>query len=279
MLVVMRLFKGQKGVDPFAAGVQGRATIERVAPARIDDSRGRRKLFVVLRFVDPQGTETCCERELWKYNIPTPGDSYEAAFLPGEMETSFDYRQEGWQALDPSVRRGWSAGVFELELLGTHVPPLGDPGRNAERELFRQGRRAEAEVVGWDDAGGFAGQSFEYPFTLTLRADDREHQVQVRADEPHFVPDVGDRIQVAISDDGSDLALDTDERFYGPPCRVLVWSTPSEVARRRARAAGGAAPAGGSLAAEAQVAALEAMRDRGQITAEQFEAMKARLGG
>ena len=159
------------------------------------------------------------------------------------------------------------------------MPPLGDPERDAERQLFREGRRAEAEVTRRDDAGGFAGQSFEYPFTLALRVDDREHQVEVRADEPHFVPDVGDRIQVAISADGSELALDTDERFYGPPCRVLVWSTPPEVARRRAQAAGGVAPAGGSPAAPAQIGALEAMRDRGQITAEQFEAMKARLGG
>jgi hypothetical protein len=271
-------------------GVRGTATIERVAPARVDDNRGRRKVFVVLRFVDTTGVETVCERELWKYSVPMPGDSYGAACLAGELETSLDYHAEGWRRLDPDVPRGWGAGVFQLEPLGSHVPPLGDPERNDERELFRTGRRTEAEVIHRDDAGGFAARSFHYPFTLTLRVDGREHKVEVRADENYFVPDVGDRIQVAVSSDRSTLALDTDERYYGPPCRVLVWATPPEVAQKRSTDTGavsngnqdpataGSAPSRTPQIAAVQVAALEQMHARGQITAEQLEIVKAQLG-
>jgi hypothetical protein len=76
-----------------------------------------------------------------------------------------------------------------------------------QRELFRTGQRAQAEVV---------------------------NVIETRAFVPaRCVPQPGDLIQIAVGDNGSDVALNTDERYNGPPGQALVFTTPPELAAQR----------------------------------------------
>jgi hypothetical protein len=99
-------------------------------------------------------------------------------------------------------------------------------------------------------------------YSLTLRVGERE----VIA-EPWLpgmaVPEVGSRIKVVI---GADVvALDTDERYDGPPGQAIVWTPPPEVLTQRRQE-----PSLGS-----QIAAQQAFVEGQHAKLEQFEAKRA----
>ena len=68
---------------------------------------------------------------------------------------------------------------------------------------------------------------------FVLRVDSTDFEVEAWA-PPVCVPRHGDLIKIAVNDTGRDVALDSDERYEGPPGQALVFTTPPEAAARRA---------------------------------------------
>jgi hypothetical protein len=235
----VRLF----GKDPWAAGgVRTIATIERVMVSEIAEGSGggdtgnfaKQVVYLTFRFTDEQGAVVLRElrRDFRSDKIPAPGWSILVVYVAGRPET-LDYDPRAMRPPDPSVPRGWGTGIFEVEDLGTHGSrsPLGNRALDRQRELFRTGRREQAEVVRAEPQGDRLKRS-AHDVALTLRAGGQE--IAARAWVPSAcVPNPGDLIQIAVSDDGSEVALDTDERYDGPPGQALVFTTPPELAVAR----------------------------------------------
>jgi hypothetical protein len=258
--------------DPWQDGVSAPATIERVhATGRsevpyglhIGDDRDAivLQVFMVFRFADQHGSERVVERELWVKQIRPPGASTVVAYLPGDIEGTLDYDRSQVRWPNPAEPpRGWGAGHFELEPLGLQCT-ASDPALAAERERFRAGPRAEATVVRHKlHALGDGLGSLHY--TLQLRVGGADHEVDVHT-HPAWAPNPGARLQVALDGDGAPVALDTDERFYGPPGRLLVHSTPDPSQATSLLPEGSAArPPGSGVTTELdqQLAQMKALR-------------------
>jgi hypothetical protein len=239
-------------VPDLETGARGTATIERIAITNRWVSRegfgtgdGAPHPIVAVTFsvAAADGTASICERRLEfpAAHIPAPGTTVPVSYAAGLTSTTIDVVRgeervpvtDDWEPPDPSVPRGWSGGVFAVDALGSEGEfPLSGHGIEADRELFRTGRRATARVVALVDNG--KSERTAHVCVMKLAVDDRE--IEVTASVPRATwPKAGDLIEVAMNSDGSKLALDTDERWDGPPGRALVFRTPS---------AGDAKPAG-----------------------------------
>jgi hypothetical protein len=86
---------------------------------------------------------------------------------------------------------------------------------------------------------------------------------------PRCVPQPGDLIQIAVSDNGSEVALDTDERYDGPPGQALVFTTPPELAAQRPQEASLSEQVAG------QQAKLAALQERTAAGMARIEACRA----
>jgi hypothetical protein len=244
-------------------GARGTATVERVVITNRWESRegfktgnGTHPIVAVTFDVAVAGaTGSICERRLEfpAAHIPPPGTTVPVSYAAGLTSTTIDViRGEGrlpatdlWEPPDPSVPRGWSGGVFAVDALGSEGSfPLSEHGIEADRELFRAGRRATARVVALVDNG--KSERTAHVCVMKLAVDDRE--IEVTAPVPRATwPAAGDLIEVAMNSDGSKLALDTDERWDGPPGRALVFRTPPADDAKPAAATGPPATAGSAL--------------------------------
>jgi hypothetical protein len=228
----MRLF----GKDPWAAdGVRTVATIERVMVTEIGVGGSAQQadddqvVHLAFRFTDEQGMVVVRERRcnLKPEKIPAPGWSVLVVYVAGKPET-VDYDPRAMRPPDPRVPRGWGAGIFEVEDLGTHhsKSPFAKRTIDRQRELFRSGSRAQAEIVSVDAPAyrrGLRLQRGAAEITLRLRVDGDE--IETKAWVPAAcVPEPRDLIEVAISADRSEVALDSDERYDGPPGQALVFT-------------------------------------------------------
>jgi hypothetical protein len=196
--------------------------------------------YLWCKFTDKQGVEHTEEikEQMAPPNIPPPGVEIQIRYLPDDP-TKFETSATSWST--PAGPRGWGAGIFEVEDLGGHHTKAMFANRplDRQRELFRTGQRAQAEVVSvtcLDPKATNAGlrhlKRGAHEYSLALRAGGRE--IETRAFAPaRCVPQPGDLIEIAISDDGSEVALDTDERYDGPPGQALVFTTPPELAAQR----------------------------------------------
>jgi hypothetical protein len=223
--------------DPWQDGARATATVERVAvtteyraASHSGDDRGEQKLYLTFAFTNAQGQPVYQEDQfwLWPVDIPRPGSIVDVAYTDAHI--AFDIHTV--RPPDPGVPSGWSGGVFAIENIGSHVVPADD--RDRERELFRTGTRAQGQVVSftngmWDKFG-----AVEY--TFTLQGGTTTFQAQAWLVQG-CMPQAGDVIQVAVSADGTEVALDTDERYTGGPGRALVWTVPPDIAAQRAEKA------------------------------------------
>jgi hypothetical protein len=224
--------------DPWQEGIRTSAVVERVVVTATDDSDDHRSahnqyVHLTFRFTDEHGADTFVERKckVGIGNIPAPGTGVDVAYMPDKAGESLVFAQRPYRAPDPSIPRGWGAGIFEVPDLGGHraKAPLARHEVDHQRDLFRRGRRAQAEVL-TVTRGAWRKRATSH-YTFTLRADGAE--VTARAWVPlQCVPQPGDLIEVAI--DGDDVALDSDERYDGPPGQALVFTTPPERREQRA---------------------------------------------
>jgi hypothetical protein len=270
-------------------GVRAAATIERVV---ITDRRESREglrardgsgsihpiVALIFRVAVAGAPEVICERRLEfpTAHIPAPGTTVPVSYAPGLASTTIDVvRETGgvlvtdlWEPPDPSVPRGWSGGVFDVPALGSEGGfPLSGHGIEADRELFRTGRRTTARIVASANTGETEQTAWERVLKLKLEVDGRE--VEVTTWTPGAIwPDTGDLIEVASTSDGSRLALDTDERWDGLPGRALVFRTggalaaePSAVEKVAATASSAGDPDGLLATLDAQLATMKLSRD------------------
>jgi hypothetical protein len=280
---------GLLGRDPWKDGVRSIATIERVCVTASDhdphhNQRSSQEVFLAFAFTDERGQPVLQERKWFMVDIPPPGTLVDVAYMPGKT-SHLDYDQHSFRPPDPSVPRGWGAGVFEVPDIGTHRPEQQDAGLAADRELFRSGRRVPAQVVGvehdeWARHGA-------YGHVLTVEAEGKQSVSSVRLPLACAPPD-GAGILIAIGEDGT-VALDADERFYGPPGRALVFSQPpagyqartsQQVQTDAVDRAAGMLQAAESQKRDlilAQIERVAAMRDQGKMSEAVFESTKAGL--
>jgi hypothetical protein len=300
---------GLFGKDPSEPGIRTTATIERVTVTATDnggehDTGTKQEVFLTFRFTDEHGTVALQERRMMvgKGAFPPPGSTVDITYQPGRPR-SLDYAHMSVRPPDPDVPRGWSAGIFEVEDLGGHRArsPFARRGIDDQRELFRSGQRAQAEVLGvkrgtWEKRG-------VHQYTFRLRAGDRE--LEAKAWTPALcVPKPGDVIEIATN--GDRVALDSDERYDGPPGQALVFTTPPGVAEQRSQQAASqfagwtsasvsqamtnaqrafgmnvgpvpAPPAPPAADPLDRLAKLGKLRASGAITEEEFAALKAEL--
>jgi hypothetical protein len=269
------------GKDPWQEGVRASATIERVVATAIDDTdeggvTKHHEVFLTFQFTDEQGAVLTQEGKFMVGGVPQPGSIVDVAYIPGKPK-AIDYDVFSVQPPDPSVPRGWGAGIFEVEDLGSrraHSPfARGDIDR--KREVFRTGQRMQAEIVSY--SRGLWVKRGVHEYTFVLRANGQEFEAKAWT-PASCLPQPGDVIQVAVN--GSEVVLDSDERYDGPPGQALVFTTPPEIAAERERraqlgpvadAAGwqqaaAASPmnpfGGGGGMLDMQVSGLKAARDR-----------------
>ena len=226
-------------------------------------------VYLMCRFTDQHGVVRTQETEtsFHTQHIPPPGGEIELRYMPKDP-TKFHTYSTGRP--DPNVPRGWGAGIFEVEDLGGHHAKslLARRTLDRQRELFRTGQRAQAEVVNVTCVDPLDVKRGVLEFSLALRAGGRD--IETRARVPaRCLPQPGDRIQIAVSADGSEVALDTDERYDGPPGQALVFTTPPEVAAQR--------PPTVSLAdhaaeADSKMAAVETRNEAGMARIEAYRA-------
>ena len=221
---------GLLGRDVWKHGTRTTGTIERVAVTNTtNNSSGNstvQRVFLTFVFEDERGQRVVREEKFWvgPDAIPQPGARVELAY----DRSRIDYDHRTMREPDPDVPRGWGAGIFELEDWGGHKGRAlmfkGDV--EEQRELFRSptAQRRTAEVT---HVKTHIGQRRAmHGYTLSLRIDGEVREVKVWA--PWYsVPGEGDFIEVALSPDGSGIALDSDERFTGPPGQALVFRRPA----------------------------------------------------
>jgi hypothetical protein len=283
------------GPNPWKKGVHATATIERVMVNPLSsntndwDNEKIYKTYLTFRFTDAAGSEVTVERHFRLARQYLPGSTVGVAYMPGEIENSLDADFKTAVPPGAAVARGWSAGAFEIEDLGTHHSGDTVDGLQAERELFRNGRRtratvtsADAERQGVDDKRGSAR------YLLALALDDGSMFTRRIWIPDGCGPNPGDLIEVAVGTDGSTLALDTDERYDAPPGRALVftpWVGPPDrnpalpVDANAARIEAGAtqAQATAQQMLHDELARAEAMHASGQLPDDAFMTAKATI--
>ncbi len=180
------------------------------------------EVYLTFQFTDGQGAVVVHEHRLAVERVPAPGSIVDIAYMPNKLDT-IDYDRRTVRPPDPAVPRGWGAGIYEVEDLGTHRSGSSEERRqiDAQRELFRTGRRARAEVVSMHEGDWRVGRRNESEVVFTLRIDG-EH-IEARACVSYY-PEPGDIIEVAVGDDRTSVALDSDERYSGGPGQGLVFS-------------------------------------------------------
>jgi hypothetical protein len=216
--------------DPLKNGIRARAYIERVvATARRKSVEAADGTFlvtasesaIVYRFTGVDGATVVHEQRLWGRGLCLPGSTVDIGYFPDKL----DDLVADWSTLitpSASEARGWAAGIFAVEPLGTlRSDPADRELLDGSRELFRTGRRSRGTFT----MGGLTGindiRHGTFHWAGSIKVDDREYPVQLWV-LPASVPEVGDMIEVAVSADGSQLAFDSDERFDGPPGQALV---------------------------------------------------------
>jgi Short C-terminal domain len=216
------------------------------------------------------------EREYCVPSVPLPGSTAPIAYLPQSPADSLDFQRRQVEYPDPGVARGWSAGMFEIPPLGERCANPPDPDLDAERDLFRTGRRLEAKVIGSHmQLLQFSPHGENQHYTLRLLADGTEYETKVWA-HGECVPSEGHLIQIAVSPDGSQVALDTDERYYGPPGRALVWTVPFEQTEAGLVQA---ATAQLNERLQIQLDRIDAMHAAGKLTDAAYEQARANILG
>jgi hypothetical protein len=255
-------------------GIRTTGTIERVVVTERGSGGGGHLerseetatvVYLSVRFTDQEGVVHTQEVKTTfrSEHIPPPSGEIELGYMPKDPTNLHTY---GTGPVDPSIPRGWGAGIFEVEDLGGHHTKslFGGHGLDDQRELFRTGQRAQATVVSVTCLSPHRERRSTREYSLTLRAGGQE--IEARAWAPfRCVPQPGDQIEIAVSADGSDVALDTDERYDGPPGQALVFTTPApaagEVSAEDAAQPGAAsAPAGENPAVVRLLAQLAAMK-------------------
>jgi hypothetical protein len=264
------LFHKDHQPDIWTDGVKTTALIERVQRTGVDQETSsdyylNHEVYVVFRLKDGDGAEVIVQRDLLCGWTPQPGATVDVAYLPGQLETTLDYDHHHRREPDPAVPRGWGAGFFQPGPIGQYGPFMTSPDLDAERTLFINGPRADAEII--EVAYGKLPHQSALKCTMTLRVDGNALQKEFWAD-PDFVPKAGDHVQIAISADRTLIALDTDERYFAPPGRSVVWSTPAAVLERRDNPNSSAA----------QIEYFEKQHAAGKLSDAQFAAMKRQLG-
>lgn len=221
---------GLFGRDIWKHGARTTGTIERIAVTNTtNNSSGNstvQRVFLTFAYRDELGQAVTREEKFWvgPDAIPQPGARVELAYDGGRI----DYDQRTMREPDPAAVRGWAAGILEVEDLGDHKGHAlmfkGDV--EEQRELFRSpsSLRRTAEVT--HVKTHLTQRRAMHGYTISLRIDGELRDVKVWA--PWYsVPGEGDLIEVAISPDGRGIALDSDERFSGPPGQALVWRRPA----------------------------------------------------
>ncbi len=213
---------------PFEDGIRTTATIERIVVTDFshDHSSGvhQPEVYLTFQFTDEHGAVVRHERRLAVAHVMPPGSRVDVAYLPGDLDT-IDFDRHTIQPPDPAVPRGWGAGIYEVEDLGSHRSGTAQERESIDkqRELFRTGRRAQAEVLGMRDGDWRVGRRNEGQMMFTLQIDGTEVEASACVS---YYPEPGDTIEVAISVDGTGIAFDTDERYSGGPGQGLVFTTP-----------------------------------------------------
>jgi hypothetical protein len=207
------------------------------------------------------------QRHLWLAYPPAPGSRVDISYLPDDIDGSVDFDHDHVLPPDQSEPRGWSGGVFEIPAAGPYPPVKQDSDLNKERRLFQAGPQREA-IVTHRSFGVLLERHGTVKCTLRMLVDSAEYEKEFWVD-PELAPDVDDQVQVVVSADGSQVALDTDERYYGPPGRCVVWTVPAEVQAMRDDPNG----------VQSQLYWKQKQVDSGKITQADFDAAKARLLG
>jgi hypothetical protein len=159
---------------------------------------------------------------MWALYLPLPGSTVDIGYFPDKL----DDLVADWPTLTPpsdAEPRGWSAGIFEVEPLGTlRTDPADRAKLDGQRELFRTGRRTRgAFTMGAMTGGNEDVHHGTFHWAGWLKVEDRDYHLKLWI-PTSSVPEIDDTIEVAVSADGSSIALDSDERFDGPPGQALV---------------------------------------------------------
>jgi hypothetical protein len=232
---------------PIADGIATTATIDRIAVTgitRYDRESGLHptQVWITFSYVAQDGTEVVREQDHWLRSgcAPRVGSRARIVYHPGSF---IEFSHTEVEPPDPAVPAGWSAGVFSVPYLGGHLemPPDVRASLDAERELFKTGIRGQATVLA--TKAGWMSNHESNEVTFTLRTGDQEFTA-ARWLASAYYPEIGDAIEIAVSPDGTQVALDTDERYTGGKGRALVFRTPAaEQAKRDDLARRAAGPA------------------------------------
>jgi hypothetical protein len=235
------------------------------------------ELSIVFAFAGVDGEQLVVERELLDAHMRWPGAQVEVSYDPSDPEGTLDFVRSPYTYPDPAEPRGWSSGVFDFPRLGARCAFGPDPQLDAERELFRTGARATAEILA-RKLHLLHGRDYIVPNTLTLRVDGRELQTDAHLPQG-TEPKVGDLIEVAVSPDGARVALDTDERWRGPLGQLLVYARPAIQLEATAPSAISALAEGNPVVASLfqQVAAMK--QSRHQMGKRYEKMVRAQLDG
>jgi hypothetical protein len=279
------------GKNPWKHGTRTVATIERVSVTAteygLDDSFDAFTTFVTFRVPDGSGGSVIVERKIRMVSPPTPGSSIDVAYLPDKVE-DLVFDLDTLRPPEAATGRGWGAGVFEVDDLGGHHSGEPSPDLERERELFRSGTPIQATVVSCQRTNDKQRRASQC-YALILRVSE---EVVLNKDlwaPPGAIPEPGALIQTVASADGALVALDTDERYDGPPGRMLVFTTPAPTPyettgqdlaqsnQARAALATGTQLSAGNAALQEQIDNIEAMRASGAMDEATFTMVKANL--
>jgi hypothetical protein len=283
--------------DPLKHGQRVSAYVERVAATAKTKSvltsdsaftTNASESALVLRFAGPDGATTLHEHRLWAVNLPLPGSTVDIVYFPDKL----DELVIDWATLAgpvPAERRGWSAGIFAVDPMGTmHSDEADRATLDAQRDLFRTGHRARGTFT----MGGLTGGNENvrrgaFHWAGSIRVEDGEHHLELWV-PTSSAPEIGDEIEVAISPDGTQVALDSDERFDAPPGRALVLIHPpaapeptrAEVVQASTERLAAAQTSGTEMQWMAQLSAianLASARDQGAMDAASYEIPKGQI--
>lgn len=246
----------------FKHGTRTTGTIERVAVTNTTSNGGgsnsdSQRVYLTFVYQDDRGETVTREEQFWigPDAIPIPGARVTLAYTDARI----DYDHPNMSHPDPDVPRGWAAGILEVENWGTHKGRalIFDGALADQKALFASPTATRRTATVRDVKASRGARRAMHTYTLTLEIDAAIRDAKVVA--PWYsVPEPGDLIEVAISPDGQRIALDSDERFSGPPGQALVSRRPpgapprpTQAQRREAEAMEFFAPAmGHALAAE-----------------------------
>jgi hypothetical protein len=187
-------------------------------------------VYVTIQFVDANGASHVADKkEHYSYlkDLPAPGSRVEIQYLPDDPSNCDYFRA---YPPDPSVPRGWGAGIFEVTPSKHHtVSPIAGAEFSRQRERFRTGTRATAQIITVDALDPHLHNRMSRQYRFGLKAAGRD--LTATAWVPfNSVPAPGDTIEIAIGGDRAEVVLDTDERHDGPPGQALVFRSATPVA-------------------------------------------------